>query len=212
MGNLGSRSRRVHTHACTHKHTRVSVCLRTERGVGKQWRTVGTKRPPPSSSHQPCVQFISALKKGAKGAPPTLHRGRQRWQGAGERGERTRAATAEKREAAPDWSAGNEPERWEGCALDPSGPRTQEPELRVATTQAPTRGAHRTSKHRLEMLKLGGLVRLGEKDPEAAGRRGRAGRRLPKPSSRGARTPPPTACSHCSPKGLGSARRHRTAL
>lgn len=52
----------------------------------------------------------------------------------------TRAATAEKREAAPDWSAGNEPEPWEGCALDPSGPRTQEPELRVATTQAP-RGA-----------------------------------------------------------------------
>lgn len=133
-GNLSSRRRRVHTHARTHKHTRPSVCLRTERGVGKQWRTAGTTRPSPCSAHQPRAQFISAVEKGVKGAAPTPSRGRRRRQRAGRRGERT----AEARAAAPGWSAGDEPRRWEACARDPGGPFAQG--LRAAGTRAP-RGA-----------------------------------------------------------------------
>lgn len=61
---------------------------------------------------------------------------------------------------------------------------------------SPTRGAHRTSKHRLEMLKLGGLVRLEEKDLEAAGRRGRAGRDSLSPARAArARHPQPLAAT-----------------
>lgn len=112
-------------HTRTHKHTPVSVCLRTERGVGKQWRTAGTTRPPPPPPIPSALCSIYFYReRGLKGTPPTQHRGTKGGNGAGWSGEKTRAATAEKREAAPGWSAGNEPEPWEGRALDPGCPCT----------------------------------------------------------------------------------------
>lgn len=186
--------------ACTHTHTRTHIrthleCVFTYRTRG--WENNGEPLGPsdhplriPPALGAICLGGETAMN----GAPPTPHDGTWGWTG---------AATAEKREAAPGYTAENEPEPWEGCGMDPGGPRIQAPELCGARTPAPRGARTRSLGSGLGTLALGAWSG-GRSRPRArpVGEGALVGNQ--KPGSRGARTPAPTVCCHRSPKVPGA--------